>query len=58
MPPGSVYQPATAQAVWTWLPGPLLGGLLMLALARWGLRRCDAELRRWYDQHHGQQVLE
>jgi hypothetical protein len=58
VPPGSVYQPTTAQAAWTWLPGPLLGALLMLALARRGLGRCDAELRRWYDQHHGQQVLD
>jgi hypothetical protein len=58
VPPGSVVQPTTAQPTWTWLPGPLLGGLLMLTLARRALHRCDAELRRWYDLHHGQKLID
>jgi hypothetical protein len=58
VPPGSVYQPATGEAAWTWVPGPLLGTLLTLGLARRALGRCDAELRRWYDRHHGQKLID
>jgi hypothetical protein len=58
VPPGSVYQPAGADAAWTWLPGPLLAGLVALVIARVSLARCEHDLRRWYDKHHGARVME
>jgi hypothetical protein len=58
VPPGSVYR-ATAGELWgSWLPGPLLGGVFTLALARFSLARCEGELRHWYDRHHGQKVID
>jgi hypothetical protein len=53
VPPGSVFQPTSAAHPWSWLPGPLLGGATALLLTRLALIRCEEELRRWYDMHHG-----
>jgi hypothetical protein len=53
LPPGSVYLPTTDLPVAAWLPGPLLAGAITLWVGRRTLRRCDADLRQWYDQHHG-----
>jgi hypothetical protein len=58
VPPGSVYQPGASLAAATWLPGPALGAALTLALARTSLARCEDDLRRWYDRHHGQKVVD
>jgi hypothetical protein len=53
MPPGSVYFGATEAASLWWLIGPLSVATFTLGLARWSLQRCEADLRRWYDQNHG-----
>jgi hypothetical protein len=52
LPPGSVFQPAHGSPL-SWWPGPLLGAVSTLALARFSLAHGDRELRRWYDAHHG-----
>jgi hypothetical protein len=53
LPPGSVYAPAAALGPATWLLGPLVGGMLLLTIAPLARGECDANLRRWYRQHHG-----
>jgi hypothetical protein len=58
VPPGSVYWPATTPSSLAWLPGPLLAGVVALALGRSTQRRCVDDLRRWYDRHHGQRGME
>jgi hypothetical protein len=58
VPPGSVYQPGASLAAASWLPGPALGAALTLVLARSSLARCEDDLRRWYDRHHGQRIVE
>jgi hypothetical protein len=58
IPPGSVYAPVAGSAPIYWLAGPLIGGLIMLVLARFALARCDAELRLWYDRNHGMKVVD
>jgi hypothetical protein len=55
LPPGMIH--AAHQGVsWAWLGGPVAVALLTLAAARHVLRRADADLRRWYDEHHGLKV--
>jgi len=39
------------------LYGVLLSGALTLAVTRFALWRCDAELRDWYDRNVGSKVL-
>jgi hypothetical protein len=56
VPAGSVYGAAAGRWPWEWLGGPLAGGFLALALARSALGRCDLDLRRWYDRHHGRKA--
>ncbi|HZT81369.1 MAG TPA: hypothetical protein VFA26_14160, partial [Gemmataceae bacterium] len=56
-PPGGVYGAAAGLAAPDWLPGALLAGGVALAVARHALARCDGELRRWYEQHHGRKVV-
>ena len=58
LPPGSVYYAATTAAPWTWSLGAASGAVLMLATARWAMRRCERELRNWYSEHHGSMVLD
>jgi hypothetical protein len=58
LPPGSVYSPALAPPPAAWLPGPFLGGLAALGLARVSFSRCDRELRDWYDRHHGRKGMD
>jgi hypothetical protein len=58
LPPGSVYQAAAGMPSTGWMLGPLLAGLLTLVVARMALAHGDADMRRWYDLHHGQRVLE
>jgi len=57
VPPGSVYRTAAGSMPWEWLAGSILAGTLTLILARSTLRRCDAELRRWYAQNHGRGIV-
>jgi len=57
LPPGMVYRAAAGRASPLWLLGPVLAGAGALAVARQALGSCDAELRRWYDRHHGQKVM-
>lgn len=56
VPPGNVHAAARLPGI-GWLAGALLGGVLALAIARFTLARCDAELRRWYDRNQGSQVI-
>jgi hypothetical protein len=58
VPPGSVYGPVAGAPPIYWLAGPLIGGAIMLMLTRFALARCDAELRLWYDRHHGMKVID
>jgi hypothetical protein len=58
LPPGSVYSPLAGVNCWNWLLGPVAGGLTALLLARFALARCDAELRLWYEHHHGRRVMD
>jgi hypothetical protein len=56
-PPGFVYAAAARQPVFGWLPGIALSAAATVLLARWSLRHCLADLRAWYDEHHGRKVL-
>ena len=58
LPPGSVYYPAASEADMAWLPGPLLAGLAAMVLGRQTQRRCVADLRNWYDLHHGRKGMD
>jgi hypothetical protein len=53
LPPGSVYFGSTELTNLWWLIGPLSIATFTLWLARWSLRHCETDLRRWYDQNHG-----
>jgi hypothetical protein len=55
LPPGMVHA-AHRGASLAWLVGPVAAAGLTLTAARYSLRHADAELRRWYDCHHGQKV--
>ncbi len=58
LPPGGVYFGFTAAPGLLWAIGPLLVGSLALSLAHTARNGCVAELRRWYEQHHGAKVLD
>jgi hypothetical protein len=58
VPPGSVYYTGTTLPALAWLPGPVLAAGAALGTARLGRGRCEKELRRWYDLHHGRKVLD
>jgi hypothetical protein len=55
VPPGAVYAAGADGPGLFWALGPVVSGMAVLGLARLGLTHCEAELRRWYDQHHGRQ---
>src|SRR5262249_30984488 len=73
LPPGMVFQSAaigvrgdvsspidgagTGPAALAWVVGPLVAGAVTLALARYSLATCDANLREWYAQHHGSKAI-
>jgi hypothetical protein len=57
MPPGLVYSANAPAESFAWLVGPVLLAGLTVIVARHALRRCDAELRRWYDRHHGSKIM-
>jgi hypothetical protein len=54
LPPGMVY--AAGDGALAWLVGPAAAAALTLLLARQTLARCDASLRRWYDDNAGRKV--
>lgn len=56
-PPGFVYCANAPAGSLAWLLGPVLWAGLTLLAARYSLHRCDAELRRWYDRHHGSKIM-
>lgn len=58
LPPGAVYLAGAGEPVECWLPGTVLGLTLMLVAARFALTHGDSELRRWYEQHHGEKVVD
>jgi hypothetical protein len=53
LPPGAVFTALAGEPSLAWLPGPLLAGGLALGVTRSAIMRCDADLRRWYDQNTG-----
>jgi hypothetical protein len=57
LPPGAVYSAGAGPTSLAWLIGPVLIAALTLTVARLSLRHCDAQLRRWYDENHGQKVM-
>ncbi len=57
LPPGGVYGAAYGTPAGVWVLGPLLAAMLTFWVARRSLHQCERELRRWYDQHHGQKVM-
>jgi hypothetical protein len=58
LPPATVYAPMAGYGPLYWVPGPLLAGVVALAVARRSLARSDADLRRWYERYHGQKLLD
>jgi hypothetical protein len=57
VPPGFVYGASVGPTSLVGLCGPLLLAAGTLIVARRALQHCDAELRRWYDIHHGAKVM-
>ena len=57
LPPGMVYRAAAGSPVLAFLVGPCLVAGLTLLVAQRSLATCDAQLRQWYDQHHGSKVM-
>jgi hypothetical protein len=53
-----VFGSATPAPRYAWL---LLSALLLTSatalIALWSLRRCDGDLRRWYDLNQGRKVM-
>jgi hypothetical protein len=58
VPPGSVYQAGASSVGWAWLAGPCLGAAAALSLGAFARARCDRDLRRWYDLHHGLKAVD
>jgi len=56
LPPGSVYSAGQTHHLW-WIAGAVIMATTTVSLARHSLRHCEDDLRRWYDQHHGQKVV-
>ena len=56
-PPGAVFGAGAGDVSAGWLVGPVLAGVVALEVARRSRRRCDAELRCWYDRHHSSRVV-
>ncbi|HLJ96280.1 MAG TPA: hypothetical protein VKU02_24110 [Gemmataceae bacterium] len=57
LPPGAVHHAATLSPDAAWI-GAVGSALVALWMARICLGRCDGELHRWYEKHHGKMVLE
>ena len=57
-PPGGIVAAAHWPACGHWTAGVALSGLAALAVAQRAIRRCDADLRDWYDRNSGKKVME
>jgi hypothetical protein len=57
LPPGSVYAAAARTPGPVWCLGPIVTAGLALVVGRLALARCEPELRRWYECHHGRKVM-
>lgn len=58
VPPGLSYTPVGLGLSWAWLVSAMGYTALIVWLTRQGLRRCDADLRRWYDANQGKKSVE
>ena len=54
IPLGLCHAPMASGWTWTWGAGLILLVGSSIWLTRTGLKKCDAELRSWYDAHQGQ----
>jgi hypothetical protein len=58
-PPGSVYYALAGDpASLAWLPGTVLAGVAALVLGWLAQRRCDRDLRAWYDKNSGRRIAD
>jgi hypothetical protein len=57
-PPGSVCYAMSGEPNWFWAIGPIVYGATALVLGRSALRRCDRDLRAWYDKNAGRQLAD
>jgi len=57
LPPGSVYAAAARGPGPLWCLGPIITSAAALAIGRVALARCEPELRRWYEKHHGRKLM-
>jgi hypothetical protein len=58
LPPGCVYGAGSQGSSLSLVAGAALAAGLTLVVARRTLTDCDRHLRRWYEDHHGQKVLD
>jgi hypothetical protein len=58
VPTGLCYLPLRDGLTGTWAAGFVLTALATTVLARRGLSRCEADLRRWYDRNQGKKSVE
>lgn len=58
VPPGTVFAASAGAPASVWLPGALAGAAAALLIGWQARAGCDSALRRWYDRHHGQKLLE
>jgi hypothetical protein len=56
-PPGSVYAATARVPGPLWAVGPALVAVVALIVGRVALARCEPELRRWYETHHGRKLM-
>jgi hypothetical protein len=57
-PPGSVCYAMADEPNWFWAIGPIAYGAAALVFGRAALRRCDRDLRAWYDKNAGRQLAD
>jgi hypothetical protein len=56
VPTAACYLPVRSGLTWYWAAGLLLLTAATARLIRQGLRRCEAELRAWYDTNQGRKA--
>jgi hypothetical protein len=57
-PPGSVCYALLAEPNWAWAAGPIVYGTAALVFGHMARRRCDRNLRAWYDKNAGRQMAD
>jgi hypothetical protein len=57
-PPGGVCYALLAEPNWAWAAGPIIYGMAALVLGQMARRRCDGNLRAWYDKNAGRQMAD